>query len=85
MVVRYCSGSVLTCGSVAVVVSHYRALFSLFVCFTLAPPKVNQWDRLLMENAERITDLNGEVERVKADQQVVFRRPKNHQVSHSSL
>ena len=55
----------------AVVVSHYRALFSLFVCFTLAPPKVNQWDRLLMENAERITDLNGEVERVKADQQVV--------------
>jgi len=30
--------------------------------------QVNQWDRLLMENAERITDLNGEVERVKADQ-----------------
>ena len=53
--------------------------------YTLTPPKVNQWDRLLMENAERITDLNGEVERVKADQQVVLTHPKNHQVSHSSL
>ena len=31
--------------------------------------QVNMWDRLLMDNAEQITDLNNEVEKVKADQQ----------------
>lgn len=31
--------------------------------------QVNLWDRLLMDNAEHITDLNNEVEKVKADQQ----------------
>lgn len=31
--------------------------------------QVNQWDRLIMNNAEQIIDLNNEVEKVRADQQ----------------
>lgn len=31
--------------------------------------QVNQWDKLLMNNAEQIIDLNNEVEKVRADEQ----------------
>lgn len=31
--------------------------------------QVNQWDKLLLNNAEQIIDLNNEVEKVRADQQ----------------
>jgi len=31
--------------------------------------QVNQWDKLLMSNAEQVLDLNNEVEKVRADQQ----------------
>jgi len=36
--------------------------------FVLQATQVNTWDRQLIENGEKVTELNNEVERVKADQ-----------------